>query len=162
MKVLDARVNGMPRQVSTKYGEKAVLDVATSEGQFTIWRPAGDMEVMGRRNGERVSIAIDSKGKASLVEHASNSPAVGLAATQPAVTLPFEAEMKLKQQMGFQTEPQPSRSVEIEDYINRLGKLYNHCLTTAAGMPTSIELETPQIKDVATTFFLQAVKHFSL
>ena len=68
MKLLDARVNGIPRQVSTKYGEKAVLDVATSEGNFTVWRPAGDMEVMGRRNGERVSIAIDSKGKASLVE----------------------------------------------------------------------------------------------
>jgi hypothetical protein len=162
MKVLDARVNGMPRQVNTKYGEKAVLDVATSEGNFTIWRPAGDREVMGRVNGERVSIAIDSKGKASLVEHASNSPAVGLASTQPAVTLPFEAEMKLKQQMGFQTEPQPSRSVEIADYVNRLGKLYSHCITTAANMPTSIELEAPQIKDVATTFFLQAVKHFSL
>jgi hypothetical protein len=164
MKLLDARVNGMPRQVSTKYGEKAVLDVATSEGNFTIWRPAGDREVMGRVNGERVSIAIDSKGKASLVEHASNSPAVGLATTQPAVTLPFEAEMKLKQQMGFQTEPepQPSRSAEITDYIQRLGKLYNCCLNTAASMSTSIELETTQIKDVATTFFIQAVKHFNI
>ncbi len=60
MKLLDARVNGMPRQVTTKYGDKAVLDVATSEGNFTVWRPAGDSEVMGRRNGERVSIAITS------------------------------------------------------------------------------------------------------
>ena len=162
MKLLDARVNGMPRNVTTKYGDKSVLDVATSEGQFTIWRPAGDSEVMGRRNGERVTIALDSKGKASLVDHASNSPAVGLANTQPAaVTIPFEAEMKLRQQMGFQTET-PSRSVEIADYIDRLGKLYNHCLTTAASMPTSIELEAPQIKDVATTFFIQAVKHFNL
>jgi hypothetical protein len=167
MKVLDARVNGMPRQVSTKYGEKCVLDVATSEGEYTVWRPAGDAEVMGRRNGERVTITLDSKGKASLVEHASNSPAVGLATTQPVtkqpvVALPFEAEMKLKQQMGFQTDPQPSRSVEIADYIQRLGKLYNCCLTTAASMPTSIELEAPQIKDVATTLFIQAVKHFNL
>ena len=88
--------------------------------------------------------------------------AVGLATTQPAVSLPFEAEMKLKQQMGFQTETQPSRSVEIADYVSRLGKLYNHCLTTAANMPTSIELEAPQIKDVATTFFIQAVKHFNI
>ena len=110
MKLIEARVNGNPRQVSTKFGEKSVMDVVTADGQeIAIWRPAGDREVMGRINGERVSIAIDSKGKASLVEHASNSPAVGLASTQPAVTLPFEAEMKLKQQMGFQTEPQPSR-----------------------------------------------------
>ena len=162
MKLLDARVNGMPRNVTTKYGDKSVLDVATSEGNYTIWRPAGDCSVMGRRNGERVTITLDSKGKASLVDHASNCPAVGLATTEPATTLPFEAEMKLKQQMGFTTDPQPSRSVEIADYIDRLGKLYNHCLTTAATMPTSIELEAPQIKDVATTFFIQAVKHFSL
>jgi hypothetical protein len=164
MKVIEARVNGHPRQVSTKYGEKSVLDVATSEGEFTIWRPAGDLEVMGRRNGERVTISLDSKGKASLVEHASNCPAVGLATTQPAVTLPFEAQMQLKKQMGFQAEPesQPSRSAEITDYIQRLGKLYNCCLNTAASMPTGIELGAPQVKDVATTLFLQTVKHFNL
>jgi hypothetical protein len=74
MKLLDARVNGNPRQVNTKHGERSVLDVWTSEGEFTIWRPAGDREVMGRMNGERVSIAIDSRGKASLIEHASTKP----------------------------------------------------------------------------------------
>jgi hypothetical protein len=161
MKLIDARVNGMPRQVTTKYGEKSVVDVATSEGNYTIWRPAGDSEVMGRRNGERVSIAIDSKGKASLVDHASNCPAVGLAPSPVAAPIPFEAETQLKQ-MGFSTTPQPSRSVEIADYIGRLGKLYGHCLTTAASMPTSIELEAPQIKDVATTIFIQTVRHFDL
>jgi hypothetical protein len=59
MKLLDARVNGMPRQVTTKYGEKSVLDVVTSEGNLTIWRPSGDMEVMGRRNGERVTVSLE-------------------------------------------------------------------------------------------------------
>jgi hypothetical protein len=162
MKLIDARVNGMPRQVQTKYGEKAVLDVATSEGQFTIWRNAGDREVMGRRNGERITITLDSKGKASLVDTASNCPAVGLVTTQPAVTLPFEAEMKLKQQMGFTPEPQPSRSAEIADYVQRLGKLYSHCLSTAADIPTSIELESTAVKDIATTMFIQTVRHFDL
>ncbi len=132
MKLLDARVSGMPRQVTTKYGDKSVLDVATSEGNYTIWRPAGDMEVMGRRNGERVSIALDSKGKASLVEHCSTAP------QQAAIT----------QQMGFTAPvetPETTRSAEIADYIQRLGKLYSHCLTTASNMSTSIELEAPQI-----------------
>jgi hypothetical protein len=154
MKLLDARVNGMPRQVSTKYGEKAVLDVATSEGNFTVWRPAGDMEVMGRRNGERVSIAIDSKGKASLVEHCS--------------TAPQQAQAQINNEgsrtMGFTTEnaPETTRSAEIADYINRLGKLYSHCLTTAANMPTSVDLNAPQVKDIATTLFIQTTKHFNL
>jgi hypothetical protein len=145
MKLLDARVNGMPRQVTTKYGDKSVLDVATSEGNYTIWRPAGDSEVMGRRNGERVAIALDSKGKASLVEHASTKPQLA--------------------QMGFSAPvetPETTRSAEIADYIQRLGKLYNHCLTTATQMPTEIELEPAQVKDIATTIFIQTTRHFNL
>ena len=154
MKLLDARVNGIPRQVSTKYGEKAVLDVATSEGNFTVWRPAGDMEVMGRRNGERVSIAIDSKGKASLVEHCSTAPQQAQA----------QINNERSRTMGFTTEnaPETTRSAEIADYINRLGKLYSHCLTTAANMPTSVDLNAPQVKDIATTLFIQTTKHFNL
>jgi hypothetical protein len=103
------------------------------------------MEVMGRMNGERVSIAIDSKGKASLVEHASTKPQ--------------------QAQMGFAPPvetPDTTRSAEIADYIHRLGKLYKHCLITAANMPTDIELDTPQIKDIATTFFIQSVRHFDI
>jgi hypothetical protein len=99
-----------------------------------------------------VSVAIDSKGKAKLVEHLANCVAVGLA----------DAPMAQSTQMGFTTSPQPSRSAEIADYIERLGKLYSHCLTTAVNMPHAIELEAPQIKDVATTFFIQAVRHFDL
>ena len=115
MKLLEARVNGNPRQVTTKFGEKAVMDIVTADGQeIAIWRPAGDMEVMGRMNGERVSIAIDSKGKASLVEHASTKPQ---AAKQAQISSNVAPE-------------QPSRSAEIADYIQRLGKLYSHCCAT--------------------------------
>jgi hypothetical protein len=111
MKLLEAHVNGNPRQVNTKYGEKAVMDVVTADGtEIAIWRPAGDMDVMGRMNGERVSIAIDSKGKASLVEHASTKPQVA--------------------QNSHTATEQPSRSAEIADYIQRLGKLYAHCRAT--------------------------------
>jgi hypothetical protein len=149
MKLLEARVNSKPRQVSTKFGEKAVMDILTDEGaEITIWRPAGDLEVMGRMNGERVSIAIDSKGKASLVEHASTKPQ----AAQSSSAAP----------VSNATPEQSSRSAEIADYIERLGKLYAHCLDAAARMPKTVELETPQVKDVATSFFIQAVKHFNL
>jgi hypothetical protein len=110
-------------------------------------------------NGSIVNLTIDSKGKVSLVDEPLNLAPV--APTEP-LTLPFEAEMRLKSQMGFTPQPQPSRSVEIADYIERLGKLYGHCLSTAAGMPTSIELESTAVKDIATTIFIQTVRHFSL
>ena len=144
MKLLDARVNGMPRQVNTKYGEKSVLDVVTSEGEYTVWRPANDREVLGRRNGERVTISLDSKGKVSLVEHCSSTPQLAAAKEETIET------------------PQTTRSADIADYIQRCGKLYRHCLETAANIPTSIELEPHSIKDIGTTIFIQTVRHFDL
>ncbi|MGL4503494.1 MAG: hypothetical protein ACRCU2_30820 [Planktothrix sp.] len=158
MQLITARLHGSPRTVDTKYGKKVVADAFDGKGnKHTIWRPEGDMKHL--TNGSIVSLTIDSKGKVSLVDTPSNLGAV--APTEPP-SLPFEAETKLRQQMGFTANPQPSRSVEIADYIERLGKLYGHCLTTAANMPTSIELESTAVKDIATTMFIQTVRHFDL
>jgi hypothetical protein len=148
MKLLEAKVTSA-RQVNTKHGQKAVLNVVTDTGdEIAIWRPAGDVEILGRKSGESVSITIDAKGKASLVEHCSAAP-------QPAAQA---------QPMGFAVEPIPenTRSAEIADYIQRLGKLYSYCMNTAANMPTTVELNPPQIKDIATSLFIHTTKHFDI
>ncbi len=151
MKLIEAKVAGKPRIVSTKHGERSVMDCRTSNGEtIPIWRPAGDAEVMHRANGERVMLAIDAKGKASLVETAKT-----------------RAEDAAARPMGFTIETttppaEVSRSIEIADYIERLGKLYGHCYKTAAQQLESTALETLEVKDVATTLFIQTVKHFSL
>jgi hypothetical protein len=158
MQLIQARLHGSPRTVETKYGKKVVADAFDGSGtKHTIWRPEGDLKHL--TNGSIVNLTIDSKGKVSLVDEPLNLAPV--APVEP-LTLPFEAEMKLKSQMGFTANPQPSRSVEIADYIERLGKLYSHCLTTAANMPKAIELESTAVKDIATTMFIQAVRHFDL
>jgi hypothetical protein len=158
MQLFQARLHGSPRTVSTKYGEKSVADAIDGQGnKHTIWRPVGDLNHL--TNGSVVKLALDSKGKVSLVDEA-----VSFAPVAPAepVRLPFEAEMQLKTQMGFTAAPAPSRSAEIADYIERLGKLYTHCLTTATNIPTAIELESTAVKDIATTMFIQTVRHFDL
>ena len=146
MQLIQARLHGSPRTVETKYGSKVVADAIDGQGtKHTIWRNPGELKHL--TNGSVVSLTVDSKSKVSLVD----------------------VETPVKQQMGFTAlvktttaDSQPSRSIEIADYIERLGKLYSHCLTTAANMPTIVELEAPQVKDVATTFFIQAVRHFDL
>jgi hypothetical protein len=148
MKLLEAKVTSA-RQVNTKHGQKAVLNVVTGTGdEIAIWRPAGDVEILGRKSGESVSITIDAKGKASLVEHGSTAPQQA-AHAQP---------------MGFAVEsiPETNRSAEIADYIQRLGKLYSYCLNTAANMPTTVELNPPQVKDIATSLFIHTAKHFDI
>jgi hypothetical protein len=153
MQLIQARLAGSPREVSTKYGQKAVADAIDGQGnKHTIWRNPGDLNHL--TNGSVVELAIDSKGKVSLIDREPQPRAMGFSTEQPYRTLPQTPELP--------TAPETTRSAEIADYINRLGKLYSHCLTTAANMPTAIELEAPQIKDVATTIFIQTVRHFDL
>jgi hypothetical protein len=170
MQLILATVKGRPRTVQTKHGERSVVDAQSANGEtLTIWRPADDPAVMRLANGERVQLAIDSKGRVSLVENdrPEVSPLV-TPQTQPArpmgfsVAVPFEAENKLRQQLAA-AAPQPGgRSAEIADYIDRLGKLYSRCYKTAAQELDSTPLATPEIKDVATTLFIQATRHFSI
>ena len=123
---------------------------------FTPWVLSFvDISLKHLTNGSVVKLTVDSKGKVNLIDEPVNL------ATDSA-PIHFEAEMQLKQQMGFSTTPQPSRSVEIADYIERLGKLYGHCLTTAVEMPAAIQLESTAVKDIATTMFIQTVRHFDL
>jgi hypothetical protein len=155
MQLIQARLSGSPRTVTTKHGERMVADAVDAQGQkHTIWRPVGDLKHL--TNGSVVKLTVDSKGKVNLIDEPIALAPVAVP------TQRFEAEAQLKSQMGFSTSPQPSRSAEIADYIERLGKLYGHCLTTAASMPTSIELPPTAVKDMATTMFVQTVKHFDL
>jgi hypothetical protein len=166
MQLIQAHLHGSPRTVNTKHGERTVADAIDGQGnKHTIWRNAGEMKHL--TNGSIVSLAIDSKGKVSLVDEPTGRvtrPVLNLAHVAPTepLKLPFEAETQLKKQMGFTADSQPSRSVEIADYIERLGKLYTHCLTTAVNIPTSIELESTAVKDIATTMFIQTARHFDL
>jgi hypothetical protein len=148
------------RLVDTKYGPKRVIEATTSQGQqVTLWRPATCPQAQSVGIDSTIQVAIDSKGKASLVDGPGVRP-MGFA-----VEAPFQAEQQLRHQMRqVQAAPQPetSRSAEISDYIQRLGKLYNGCLTTAQGLPAAENLAPAEVKDVATTIFIQTVKHFSL
>jgi hypothetical protein len=64
-----ATARGTARRVTTKYGDRLVLDVLGDDGkEHSIWRPATDSQLPKIANGERVSLGVDSKGKAHLLE----------------------------------------------------------------------------------------------
>jgi hypothetical protein len=151
MKLIEAKVAGQPRIVSTRRGDRSVMDCRTADGQsLTVWRPAGDVELMARANGERVTLAQDSKGKISLVETA-----------QSRADREWQRPTDLDSELGL-TDHRSHRTAEIADYIERLGKLYTYCHGVASRQLTPTEMDTPQIKDVSTTLFIQTVQHFNL
>jgi hypothetical protein len=122
MQLIAAKITGQPRNVSTKQGDRSVVDARANNGEnLTIWRPANDPAVMRLANGERVQVAIDSKGKVSLVDTAFTR-------AEETRTADFTVEP-----IEPATPPaENKRSIKIAEYIGKLGKLYNHCYKTAA------------------------------
>jgi hypothetical protein len=137
MQLITAKIIGQPRTVHTKHGES-----------HTIWRPAKDQQVMRLNDGERVKVGIDSKGKVSLVETAYTRV----------------EEQAQQRPMGFTVtkEIEPNRRVEVDDYIDRLGNLYSRCYQVASSSLSDTPLAPPEVKDVATTLFIQATRHFNI
>jgi hypothetical protein len=58
--------------------------------------------------------------------------------------------------------PETTHSAQICDYVDRLGTLYNRCLMVADDLPCGSELKPAERRDVATTIFLQTIRHFDL
>ncbi len=142
MKLIQATVASAPREVTTKYGARTVLDCVTATGEeVTIWRGAGDSEVLGRYPNERVTLAVDSKGKYSLIEHAGS----GLGTT-PSTSQPINN----------------SKAEEIRDYTQRLAKLYSYCYKTVNEEMARSDLPVECLKDIATNLFNQTTHKFDL
>ena len=138
MKLIQATVTKHPREVTTKYGDRVVLDCVTHTGeQVTIWRNAGDEQVLGRCPNEGVTLAVDSKGKYSLIEHAGSK----LTTTEPANN---------------------SKAEEIRDYTQRLAKLYSHCFRTVNAEMKDSGLPIEAIQDISTSLFTQTTRKFDL
>jgi hypothetical protein len=140
---MTAIITGQARIIKTAQGDRSLIYAQVANGdKHAIYRAAGDPEIMGLMDGQEVEISIGGKGHADLV-------------TRP--------------QMGFSIIPAPTnppvesqRSIDIKNYVERLGKLYGHCYTTAANQLESTGVDKPEIKDVATSLFIQTTRHFNI
>ena len=137
MQLINAKVIATGKNVDTKRGKKACMTCLATDGkELTVWRPAGDPELMRLANGERVQVTVSSSGSVSLVETA------------------LDRAQKLV--------PEPNRSAEIADYVQRLGKLFKYCYSTTADQLVDTTLTTAQIKDISIEIFTQSIHHFDL
>jgi hypothetical protein len=144
MQVLSAIATDRPRTVNTKYGQRTVIDATGPSGELiTIWRGGEDASPALRSitNGSRIAVGLDSKGKYSLLEAPADrlpqpiSPLVDAPAARPmgfSVTLPMEAETKLRQQMA--QAPAPG---ELSAKVEAIGNAFAQCLTIADGNHTT-------------------------
>jgi hypothetical protein len=146
-----AIVTGKPSVIKTKGGDRSIVYAEVASGdKHAIYRAAGDPEIMGLKEGQEVEISI-----------ASLAPgAIGGTGHADLVTRP---------QMGFSIVPAPEkppaesqRNIDIKNYVENMGKIYGGCYIAASKQLADTGLDKPEIKDVATTLFIQTARHFNL
>ncbi len=144
MKLTTAIISSNPREVTTKFGQRTVIDAIRTDTNETIaiWRPPNDRYVQKLGKDDRVSIAIDEKGKLTLVEE--ESPASSEPSPSPSSTANLPLSLSEKKQ--------------IASYIQEMAKLYGFCLQQA---DTLVAINEDK-QAIATTLFLIAQKKFNL
>jgi hypothetical protein len=160
MKLVQAIALDRPREVTTKYGQRLVIDcMARDTGEkITLWRGADDD--YSRRyviKNSPITVGIDSKGKYSLIED-SNLTNLGQPLPEPVPVRPVYDHKIEKLSDSDQSLLNPSQKREIASYIQDMAKLYGFCLTQAE----SLGVEGEDRRAIATTLYLSAQKKFAL
>lgn len=138
MKLLTATLIKNPRSVTTKYGQRIVADCKLENGEtITLWQPENS-QIINYGNGSKLTLTIDSKGKYHWVE--------------------------TEKETAIASKPEPNQSFtnqqkrDIAEYITEQTKLFSFCYAQTALIDN---LPSEDRRQVATTLYLQSVKHFS-
>jgi len=161
MKLISAICIESPREVTTKYGQRLVIDcMARDTGEkITLWRGADDD--YSRRyviKNSPLTVGVDSKGKYSLIEDTNLTNLGQPLPSEPVPVKPVYNHVIEKPNESDQSSLNPSQKREIANYIQDMAKLYGFCLTQAE----SLGVEGEDKRAIATTLYLSAQKKFAL
>jgi len=161
MKLIEAICIESPREVTTKYGQRLVIDAIdrTTGEKITLWRPATDD--YSRRyviKNSPLTVGVDSKGKYSLIEDPALTNLGQPLPTEPVPVKPVYDYKSEKHNENDQSTLNPNQKREIAQYIQDMAKLYGFCLTQAE----TLGVEGEDRRAIATTLYLSAQKKFAL
>ena len=143
MKLLTATLVKNPRSVTTKYGPKIVADCKLDNGEeVTLWQPENS-QIINYDNGSKLTLTLDSKGKYHWVETQDET----------AIAPKIEPNQSQSKELSNQAKR------DIAEYITQQTKLFSFCYAQTALVDN---LPNEDRRQVATTLFIQAIKHFNL
>jgi hypothetical protein len=152
MQLIQAIAQARPRKVTTKYGERTVIDAVRRDNgeKVTIWR-GGDDEYSQRHiiPSSPITLTLDSKGKYNLVE---NPLIAGLGQPTPNNQQPTAKKED--------SSLSPTQKREIATYIGDMADLFNFCLKTVDQRVENIDADDRRA--IATTLYLSATKQFGI
>jgi hypothetical protein len=167
MKLISAIALDRPREVTTKYGQRLVIDcMARDTGEkITLWRGADDD--YSRRyviKNSPLTVGVDSKGKYNLVEDTNLTNLGQPLPDSPVPVRPLHntnhviAQNSEKHNESDQSSLSPNQKREIANYVSEMGKLYGFCLQQAE----TLGVEGEDRRAIATTLFISAQRKFAL
>ena len=149
MKLLTATLVKPARQVETKYGTRTVADAIDQNGkEQTIWRPANDPVLNGLSVNSPVTLAVDSKGKISLVDN------------QPVAPATPKTETNKTEQIKTDYSLSKTDKQAIASYIQQQRDLLAFCWEQAKSIPGHESEDTTE--KLAVTLYLAAQRKFNL
>ena len=170
MQLIEAMATDRARRVNTKYGERTVIDAVRRDNgeKVTVWR-GGDDEYSQKHviKNARLTLALDNKGKYSLVEDAN---LVSLGQPLPVEPVPVKPVSRYlasnnppipnyNSEKTSESELSPNQKREIANYVSEMAKLYKFCLDQ---VESTIGVEGEDKRAIATTLFISAQKKFAL
>jgi hypothetical protein len=161
MQLIEALALDRPREVSTRFGQRLVIDcMARDTGEkITLWRGVDDD--YSRRyviKNSPITVGVDSKGKYSLIEDPALTNLGQPLPTEPVPVKPVYDYKSEKHNENDQSTLNPNQKREIAQYIQDMAKLYGFCLTQAE----TLGVEGEDRRAIATTLFIGAQKKFAL
>lgn len=168
MKLISAIALDHPREVSTRFGPRLVIDCLNRDTneKFPIWRGVDDD--YSRKyviKNSPLTVGVDSKGKYSLIE---DEALINLGQPLPESPVPVKPVSRHLasnnppipnySEKTSDSELSPDKKREIASYIQEMAKLYGFCLQQADGLGVDGE----DRRAIATTLYLSAQKKFAL
>ena len=167
MKLIPAIALDRPREVSTKFGPRLVIDCRNRDTgeKITLWRPSDDdysKKFIVR--DMPITVAIDAKGKFSLVENPDHlklgKPLPETVPVKPVHTYNHKIEENSeKTYYSDLSLLSPNQKLEIANYVTEMAKLYKYCLDQ---VDATIGVDGEDKRAIATTLYLSAQKKFAL
>jgi hypothetical protein len=161
VQLIEAMATDRARRVNTKYGERTVIDAVRRDTgeKVTIWR-GGDDDYSQKHviKNARLTLALDNKGKYSLVE---DTALVNLGQPLPVEPVPVKPAYNHRIEKPSESDQSllsPNQKREIAQYIQEMAKLYGFCLQQADSLGAIDE----DRRAIATTLFIGAQKKFGL
>jgi hypothetical protein len=162
MKLIEAMATDRARRVTTKYGERTVIDAVRRDNgeKVTVWR-GGDDDYSQKHiiKNARLTLTLDNKGKYSLIEDPNLANLGQPLPDSPVPVRPVYDHKIEKPSESEQSFLNPSQKREIANYVSEMAKLYKYCLDQ---VDATIGVDGEDKRAIATTLYLSAQKKFAL